>query len=220
MLSELHFGSFATYLPKATSDAEKKAKQWMYWLKSDQILIHPQTKKLISTTRYLAEHLKAIIHTTPLGTILLPEAVLVPVPGSGLQQAGGLWVPERLAKAMVEVGLGGEVFPSIQRISPVQKSAFARTGERPSARVHYESFGVADKNLLRKTSFILIDDVLTRGATMLGAATRLIEAFPASTVVGFGMLRTMGYRLPFVKFIDPTLGIITLNQWGDADRNP
>jgi phosphoribosylpyrophosphate synthetase len=66
---------------------------------------------------------------------------------------------------------------------------------------------------------MLIDDVVTRGRTLLAAATRLQEAFPAVEIRAFALLRTMGLVPNVRQLLDPCIGEI---RWkaGDAHRRP
>jgi len=45
--------------------------------------------------------------------------------------------------------------------------------------------------LMAPASIVLIDDILTRGHTFLGAAWRLHEAFPETKIVAFAAMRTI-----------------------------
>lgn len=220
MLSSLSFGSYLSYTPRPLTEDEKSAKQWMYAIKNDHRWVDPDTKQIRSTAGYLSGFVKSVLSSTELHRIFSEQSVLVPVPGSGLQQKGSLWVAERIASALVAAGVGAEVYPCLKRESAVQKSATARPGERPTVQQHFDSFKVHDGDFLRDASFVLIDDVVTRGATMLAAASRLAEAFPGGRVAGFAMLRTMGYHSPFKSYVDPTVGLITLNHYGQSNRNP
>jgi Na+/citrate or Na+/malate symporter len=39
---------------------------------------------------------------------------------------------------------------------------------------------------------LLVDDVITKGRTLIAAATRVHEAFPQAPICAFALLRTMG----------------------------
>ena len=66
---------------------------------------------------------------------------------------------------------------------------------------------------------VLIDDVVTKGRTLLAAATRLHEAFPGAQIRAFALLRTMGLIPGVQRLLDPCTGEI---RWkaGDAHRSP
>lgn len=147
--------------------------------------------------------------------------VLVPVPGSGLS-SGAEWVGERLAWCLRELELAGQVWPVLRRCRAVQKSAFAPAGARPSVLEHYESFaidrtldgGPAREAVGAGLQLTLVDDVITRGRTVLGAAARLREAFPGAEVRAFALLRTLAREEPLRQVLDPCEGEV---RWVRAD---
>lgn len=159
--------------------------------------------------------------------------ILVPVPGSApLQRAD--WVGQRLAWCLKEVGLAAEVWPVLRRRYAVRKSAFAPSGERPTVLEHYASFTV-ERDLCSGASFCprssaraprgtglqltLVDDVVTRGRTLLASAGRLRDAFPGAMVRAFALLRTLGPHETLRQVLDPCEGEV---RWvsGDARRRP
>jgi hypothetical protein len=144
--------------------------------------------------------------------------VLVPVPGSAPYIAGGLWAAEHLAVALVNVGLGGAAWTGLRRVRAVRKSATAAPGERPTVNLHYESF-VIERPTIPPGRIVLIDDVVTKGRTLLAAASRVHEAFPCAQIRAFALVRTMGMISGVQKLLDPCKGEI---RWraGDAHRSP
>jgi hypothetical protein len=144
--------------------------------------------------------------------------VLVPVPGCAPSTAGGLWAANHLAAALVNEGLGGVAWPGLRRVCPVRKSATAAPGERPTVYLHYESF-LIERPAAPLERIVLIDDVVTKGRTLLAAATRLHEAFPAAQIRAFALVRTMGLVSGVQQLLDPCRGEI---RWraGDAHRSP
>jgi hypothetical protein len=146
--------------------------------------------------------------------------VLVPVPGSTPHSAGDPWAAEHLALALVNEGLGGQTWPGLHRVRAVRKSATAAPGHRPTVDVHYESFDIeATAAVPTPERILLIDDVVTRGRTLLAAASRVQEAFPRAQIRAFALVRTMGLVAEVAQLLDPCRGEI---RWraGDAHRNP
>ena len=143
--------------------------------------------------------------------------VLVPVPGSAPYIAGGLWVAEHLAAALVNEGLGAAAWTGLRRVRAVRKSATAAPGERPTVNLHYESF-VIERPTIPPERIVLIDDVVTKGRTLLAAASRVREAFPCAQIRAFALVRTMGFS-GVQQLLDPCIGEI---RWraGDAHRSP
>jgi hypothetical protein len=161
------------------------------------------------------------------------RVVLVPVPGStpahGAHRVGAL-----VAWCLREVGLAAEVWPLLRRRHAVKKSAFAAAGERPSVLEHYASFTVEQAFVGRAPvgrcglvgesggsgqRLLLVDDVITRGRTLLAAASRLREAFPAAEIRAFALLRTLGRDETLRQVLAPCEGEV---RWmrGDARRIP
>lgn len=186
----------------------------MYSLKLDTpIDVPPQP-----TTRYLASVLARHINKYALKSIFGPDVVLVPMPSSSKPLPGGLWVPQRLASAFVDFGLGAHALPILKRMETIPKSAYSAPGHRSSAQRHYETLRTS-RLLFAQERVVIIDDVITSGATMVGAASVLAEAYPSTQIMGFAMIRTISNAAEFVKLIDPCVGTIT--RRGDSThRDP
>jgi hypothetical protein len=144
--------------------------------------------------------------------------VLVPVPGSVPHVAGSLWTAEHLAAALVNEGLGEAAWTGLRRARAVPKSATAAPGDRPTVNLHYESF-VIERQTISPQRIVLIDDVVTKGRTLLAAASRVHEAFPCAHIRAFALVRTMGLISGVQRLLDPCKGEI---RWkaGDAHRSP
>jgi hypothetical protein len=142
--------------------------------------------------------------------------VLVPVPRSSTK-ACGTWVAADLARALVHQGLGNMAWPGLHRVCAVPKSSTAARGARPTVSCHFESF-LVERLSVDPASVMLIDDVITRGRTLLAAASRVREAFPHAQIRAFALLRTMGF-IAVERLLDPCRGEIRW-QRGDARRMP
>lgn len=141
---------------------------------------------------------------------------LVPVPGS-VPTTDAPWPALILALALRDVGLGARVWVGLRRVSPVRKSATAPARDRPTVRQHYESFGV-DTSVIDLSRLVLVDDVITKGRTLLAAAARLQSALPHADLRAFALVRTVGSR-PIEHLLDVCQGVV---RWagGDARREP
>jgi hypothetical protein len=152
------------------------------------------------------------------------RVVLIPAPGSSPAQGAGR-VAERLAWCLKELGLAAEVWPVLRRRYAVRKSAFAPAGERPSVREHYASFavdaryGLAAKAGGCRMRLTLVDDVITRGRTLLAAAARVREVFPEAELRAFALLRTLESNEMLRQVLDPCEGEVRWD-FGDARRRP
>jgi hypothetical protein len=126
-----------------------------------------------------------------LAPLFADHPLLVPAPVSGMSRANTVYATRSLCRALVNGGLGERVWPCVQRLKAVPKSAFAASGQRPSAYQHWDSMSVApalhDQGAL---NLLIVDDVLTRGVTLIAMATRLREAFPHALIRAFALART------------------------------
>lgn len=143
--------------------------------------------------------------------------ILVPVPRSA-PKVGGTWVAAELARALVQEGVGSSMWPGLQRIFTVRKSATTAKGCRPSVARHYDSFRLEPPEVCPE-SVVIIDDVITKGRTLLAAAARLREALPGTQIRAFALLRTAGLVPDIKALLEPCRGEI---RWmnGDAQRIP
>ena len=155
--------------------------------------------------------------TAGLAGFFLADDVLVPVPRSA-PRAGGTWAAAELARALVEAGVGSTMWAGLHRISAVCKSATAKKGCRPSVARHFASFRLEPPGI-RPPRVVIVDDVITKGRTLLAAAARLREALPDTQIRAFALLRTKGMISDLTNLLDPCRGEI---RWlrGDARRIP
>ncbi len=215
LLSEVEFRSFLAYSPHGSDDAARQSQRWVRNLKSERMLGAPPE----ATSALIARRVKARMSEAGLLDFLTPNTLLVPAPGSALVRPGGLWIPNLIARALVSQGLGGDSLACLQRISPVRKAATSAPDDRPSALEHFESMSV------RRLSFphddvVVVDDVVTRGATLLAAISRLKETLPGARVRGFAIVRTLTDPAEFTQMFDPCAGRIALRNNGHTTRRP
>jgi predicted amidophosphoribosyltransferase len=170
-------------------------------------------------TTLVAERMSASLEGSELERFLGPAAVLVPVPRSSISQPGQLWVPKRVADALVRNGLAAEVQCVLRRAHSVRKSATAAAEERPKVRDHLSSFSIEGR-IDAGTDLVLIDDIVTRGATLMAAATILQNAFPEARVRAFAVMRAISDPGAFAAIRAPVVGTISLAESGDCFRRP
>lgn len=216
-LTELEFGSFLTYSPRGSSETVLLSKTVMSDLKNDNYITFDSKQILMSD--YLAEGIKQLLDRLPFSEYFRPDTILVPTPKSSLSKSNTLWVPQRLATALVRTGLGKEVKSLLQREKPVVKSSTSLPKNRPKPIEHYNSMAVKE-TLDDPKEILLIDDVITRGATLLGAANKLADAFPNAQIHALAFMRTMSDPAEFVRILDPCKGKILLREDGSTIRNP
>jgi phosphoribosylpyrophosphate synthetase len=108
----------------------------------------------------------------------------------------------------------------LERIKPVPKSSMVPPELRPPPTDHYESMKVK-KHELPSQKLLLVDDIITRGHTFLGAAWRLQEAFPRAEIIAFAAMRTVSNEFEFRGLIDPVIGqIVYRPEFNDCLRRP
>ena len=213
LLSELEFGSYLTYSPRGKSDLAKRSKNIMIYLKSEGNFGNPP--KFMS--QLVAERIKDSIDQMPFKHFFSPNVSLVPVPKSSLMQPNTLWVSEKIAKALSKQ-VFGDFYPCLKRIRPLRKAAYSNPPNRPKAIDHYNSIE-CQPLVHRPKEIVLIDDIITRGSTLLGCASRLKEIFSDVPIRAFAVIRTMSDLNDFTKIEDPCVGTITLSN-NDTFRKP
>lgn len=206
-ISKIEFGSLLSYSPHGNSNTQCSSRTVMRALKNDEYVDVGSNQILMSD--YIADGLKGDITKLPFADYFKMNPILVPTPNSSLSKSGTLWVPQRLARSLVRKGLGKKVVECLNRVTPLPKSATSLAANRPKASEHYDSMEV-EKILFEPDEILLVDDVITRGATLLGAANKLADAFPNARIRAFTAMRTISTPQDFVKINDPCIGTITL----------
>ncbi len=214
-LSQLEFSALLTYSPRGDSREIRFSKDVMLLLKKDAFIEDPP----ILMSQWIAEKIKKELTNLEFNSFFQPDITLIPTPKSSLMQPDTLWVPERIAKALVSKGLGKEVLSCLSRRTPIRKAARCLPSMRPKPIEHYESMSV-QAGLSPPDEILLIDDIITRGATLLGAANRLADAFPQTRIRAFSVMRTISDPNDFITLYDPCKGTITLRPSGDTIRRP
>src|SRR5579859_349915 len=209
MIGRITFASCYVYSPFGSGAACERSRLLRAMLKSGDAHF---------IVKYAFRVHQQVAQASPLAGFVCPDHILVPVPGSARSAAGTTTVAEHLAMAMAQAGLGGGIWNGLRRIWPVRKSATASPGARPTVANHYDSFAVEAATAL-PPRVVLVDDVITKGRTLLAAAARLQDAFPAAEIRAFAMLRTMGLVEGVDHLLEPCVGEIRWSA-GDAHRSP
>ena len=213
LLSRLEFGSYFSYTPRGESDIAKRSKNTMILLKSEQTIGNPPR----FMSQFVAERMRESINQKPFRNFFNPNVSLVPVPKTSLMKADTLWVPEKIAEALSRQRLG-VCYPCLKRIKPIPKAAYSEPSERPKAIDHYNSI-ICQSLIPIPHEIVLIDDIVTRGSTLLGCASKLREFFPDIPIRAFAVFRTISDSSLFKEIEDSCVGEITL-RGNDTFREP
>ena len=191
----------------------------MLALKNEGFVEDSENGKYVLMSEWIAKTIQRNITALPFATFFRPNTILVPTPKSSLMRPGTLWVPERIASALTKIGFGNKVLSCLTRTKSVPKAASSIAKDRPKAINHYKSMSVTGI-LSKPDEIILVDDVVTRGATLLDAANRLADAFPETPIRAFAAMRTISNPEEFNELYDPCVGTIDLRESGDTLRRP
>ena len=211
LLPEARCGSYLVYIPYRSGGGELGAKsRWIcYRLKQGK------QKQIATVVEYLARNIAA----SSVSSVLAGDSVLVPMPRSAPLQSGALWPAALLARELVAQGMGVRVLKILERASRVQKSATAGSGMRPTAADHLASFRMSKLSIFPPRRIVIVDDVITTGATMLAATSALVEEFRDISVHGFAFFRTE-HELPGRTIVSPVVSEIWLRDNGLTKRRP
>ena len=208
LLSEVRFGSLLVYSPRGASEVSRRSRSIRDAVKAGrrEVLEAAARRALEPATR------------TRLAEFLDSGRVLVPAPRSAPLADGALWPAERVCEVLVRHGLGSETARLLRRTESVPKSAFCLPGERPTAGRHFATMAAEPLLQYSDARLTLVDDVVTKGSTLLAAASRLAEAYPHAEIRVFALLRTRGLIPEIEAILQPCVGRIALVREEEADR--
>lgn len=220
MNSRLRFSSLLSYCPRGRwpaepTDAMRRSVEWMKAVKSGQ---RDQLGGRDPYETIVAHMVKHGACATRFGSAA-DRTVLVPIPSSSLPppEEPYWWPARELAQALLRHGLGREVLPLLRRTLPVPKAALR--GPR-NAHAHRDSLDLLNA-VLPSNHIVLVDDVITSGASMTGCALRLTAGFPGlESIAGFAAVRTVSAPGDFLAILAPTDGEITVYASGSCHREP
>lgn len=213
-ITEMEYASYLSYTPRPQSKEQRSSKDVTLMLKNNEMW----SGTLLSTAEHIIWQMSKKVERLPLYDFFRNKPVLVPMPPSSLQKPGSLWVPRCISSALVRHNLGTRVVECLARVSAVPKSAYSLPKERPRAVNHYDSLSV--ETVHEADEILVVDDVITRGASMMGAVNRLAAAFPDAKIRGFAIMRTVSRPEEFKAIEDPQIGSIRLAANGETFRRP
>lgn len=214
--SNLKFAALLKYSTRGTEPESKKSQQVMYCVKNDKPFIGSNTRVIVHAATTIQKYINALPY---LKQYFNPNVTLVPFPRSAPLVTGGFWISQRICDCFVDHGLAAQSVPCLERVSAVNKSATAKQGERPTPLEHFNSLQI--KPLLKISGAItVVDDVVTRGSSFLGAAPHFAAHFPGVEVQYFAILRAMS-GVEVDKILDPVEGKIIFDPFrGMIHREP
>lgn len=227
--NELHYISILSYLPKkylqsiTDKDTLKDAIKSIDIMRTLKQNLHVISQgKSIPITEWLTHY---ITHANQdnLGldfdNFFRPDTVLIPVPRSIIIKKDTLWVPKDIATTFSKK-MNLKMIPLLTRSTPVNVSSKSLPNNRPKPLDHFNSLSLSKgmdsqiSNIVtNKLGIILVDDVITRGSTLMGCYWKILEIFKSyqyyPQISGFCAMRTISNSLEFRKPIDPHEGDIT-----------
>lgn len=209
LLSEVPFGSYLVYSPKGQSEVSQRSRQVRNAVKSGRDV----------TLRSIVDRLVTDFSASGLSAVLGPDVTLVPCPRSSPLVEGALWPGRLIAEELVRAGLGKQVLLLLDRVEAVPKSSFQARGDRPNARRHYDTMR-ATADFAATSRITVVDDFVTKGNTLLGAASRLAEVCSAAAIAAFALVRTKGLQPEVADLVEPCVGRIWQRYENEADREP
>ncbi len=116
-----------------------------------------------------------------IGHWVTADTVWLPLPGSGVSSASRADEKTVLFATELSKRFGGRVALGLVRTTGVNSSHRGTTAQRPTVQAHRDSLALKTK-LAPAAQVILVDDVLTRGNTVAGAALLLADIGVTGTV--------------------------------------
>lgn len=197
--SDIPYGSLLNYIPRGNYDQAAQAKQAVGRTKAGDDKAIEYLISLIES-RPLANNLKEFIGS---------GALIVPVPRSSLIKPDSVWPSKLIAEELAKQGYGKEARYAIERHAPIRTSSQQAAANRPSIKEHTETLRVVMPPQLGDPKvIILVDDVVSKGSTVLACAEILQKAYPDYTIKIFTIARTRFESADEFNALDPHVGVI------------
>jgi predicted amidophosphoribosyltransferase len=159
---------------------------------------------------HAVQRLAERIGDSPLRTLLDESVLLVPTPRRAPLVKGGLWPAHRICEELVRRELAASISPIVERTVPTPKSAFAiDPKDRLKAAEHYATMAASRPLGELPVRVVVVDDFVTRGATMLATASHVGDIFPHAEISAFSLVRSLSQG-EVENIIAPCLEMIRL----------
>jgi hypothetical protein len=191
--SEIFCTSFLVYPVRGAERLSAIAKNIVIAVKEDGRIRYAQGS--VSAIAHVAKRLADLRNTNQvIQRCFAGGVVAVPIPRSTPsppKQPDSLWPAMRICEELQAVGLVQDILPMVVRTRAVTKSATAVAAQRPTMHQHYETIECRTLHTPQPNQrILLVDDVVTRGATMLACFQRLRDVMPTTPIEGFAVART------------------------------
>lgn len=183
LLDELKVASLLIYPSRPRSKADREARD-VIWTGLKQG--RPQHVQRV------AARLASLALQHPARELVSSSAIFVPAPRSTPLSRGAMWPALEIANALLAHGLGSKVAPFLERREPVRRSTGARTAQdREPPMRHFETISSSPLSIrfLEDAHFVLVDDVVTTGSTLIACASHLRLLAPKATITAFAAAR-------------------------------
>lgn len=224
LLSEVQYGAFLAYSPKGPDTEPHRSSKILRTAMKEDKTYRGEPAIELAARRLREESPDALRELFPPGVVLVPAPGSAPLP-RGLaiplrgNEADFHWVPRRICEALVAEGVGGACAQLLSRITKVSRSSSARPADRPLPSIHLASLEILPQQVAAQ-DLLVVDDVVTRGSTLLACCSLLQSFYPKARVRGFALLRAVSNPAEFRAILDPVVGQITLRETGDTLRRP
>ena len=206
---EVPFASLLAYSPRGVSETSKKSLQYRDAIKSAVPGFCDKAAQEISKYASIEK---------PFFSFFGENVTLVPAPKSSVFNEGALWPGRQLCLSLIQAALGASVIRCVRRDIAVPKSAFAAPGDRPDFVKHVESCSFVE-DLSLTNEITIVDDIITRGASLAAFAAITKQHRPQANVRVFALIRTMGLQPEIENILEPCVGNIKVID-GKVSREP
>lgn len=208
LLAELPVASLLIYPSRHRSEADREAR--------DVIWTGVKQASPVHLSR-VGQRLAELPARHPVRRVIPAGSVLIPVPRSAPLARGAVWPALQIAEALQAAGVGELVLPLLVRDEPVRRSTGARSAaEREPPMRHYQTISSTTTRLGVQNPtghYVLIDDVVTTGSTLIACASRLAALMPDASIMAFAVARAERDRSLTVatEMLSPTVETIRLS---------
>jgi phosphoribosylpyrophosphate synthetase len=205
--TELTVASLLIYPPRGRSGSDKARGFIRYDIKQSR------DQAIERTIKRLCD----ILPGSVLDQFFAIPRVLVPIPGHAPLRDGALWVPHDICHAMVAAGLAQTVVPCLKRHRLVaRQSTRSSSEERLTPSQHVESMAL-EGTLTLGGKIMIVDDVVTRGSTLIAAASLLLAQNPRLDITAFALARVEQEHLGAVgDMLAPAVEFVSCDAEGTS----